>query len=144
MTECGCKVVLTAQVRQLEADKLRSSATFAPSSHAATPPPPLPAPDALLPDIVRLWHELHVPLLARSQFLVAHAGREPYFFSAEHEHLLELQRCARLVSNCNSSGLQCDVWPCAQFYFSAAGWLMGSRWRAGTSRRSRACCGGQR
>lgn len=97
-----------AQVRQLEADKLRTSAAWAPSSHGATPAPPspLPSPEALLPDIVRLWHELHVPLLARSQFLVAHDGREPYFFAAEHEHLLELQRCdpAFVSTVCVGSG----------------------------------------
>ena len=58
----------------------------------------LPRVDELLPAIVRLWVALHVPLLGRSQFLIAHEGKEVFYYMAEHAHLLELQRCAHAQS----------------------------------------------
>ena len=86
------------QVAALEAEgrdasKATPARTLADLS-AADPWAALPTAAELLPEIVRLWAALHVPLLARSQFLIGHAGREPYYYMAEHAHLAELQRCA--------------------------------------------------
>lgn len=54
----------------------------------------LPSVQTLLPSILALWHELHVPLLTRSQFLIAHQAKDVFYFMAEQGHLLDLQRCA--------------------------------------------------
>lgn len=47
----------------------------------------------LLADIVQLWEQLHLPLLHRSKFVIAHAGRAPCFFEAEKAHLEALEQC---------------------------------------------------
>ena len=44
-----------------------------------------------LPKIVKLWRELHVPLLHRSQFLIAFRGRETFYYEAEHRRLTWLK-----------------------------------------------------
>jgi hypothetical protein len=86
--------VADVQVKHLEEEKLQKGTTLENSSFFQNTPRKTSGPsvDDLLPQIVRLWHELHVPLLARSQFLVAHKHREVFFFLAEHAHLLELQK----------------------------------------------------
>lgn len=48
----------------------------------------------LLVDIVELWDRLHVPLLHRSRFVVAHRGLAPFFFQTELAHLQDLDRRA--------------------------------------------------
>ena len=49
------------------------------------------APDAssarLLPEVVRLWRHLRVPLLHRARFFLAFRGREAFYFEAERRRL---------------------------------------------------------
>ena len=47
----------------------------------------LPTASFFLPKIVRLWHQLRVPLRHRSQFLLAFRGRETFYFEAEYRRL---------------------------------------------------------
>jgi hypothetical protein len=54
----------------------------------------LPSVRDLLPAILGLWHDLHIPLLTRSQFYIAHKCKDIFYYMAEHGHLLDLQRCA--------------------------------------------------
>jgi hypothetical protein len=86
------------QVAALEAAARDAPPPATPASLSPRDPwAALPSAGELLPDIVRLWHEMHVPLLGRSQFLVAHAPHAdaaPYYYMAEHAHLQELQQCA--------------------------------------------------
>jgi hypothetical protein len=46
-----------------------------------------PTPAFFLPKIIQLWREMRVPLLHRSQFLLAFRGRETFYFEAEHRRL---------------------------------------------------------
>lgn len=87
------------QVKHTEAEKQELSAALENSAFSPKTPNKKVEPfvEDLLPQIVRLWHELHVPLLARSQFLVVHKHKEVFFFMAEHAHLLELQKCVTLI-----------------------------------------------
>ena len=50
-----------------------------------------PTANFFLPKIVRMWRELRVPLLHRSQFLLAFRGRETFYFEAEHRRLTWLK-----------------------------------------------------
>ena len=50
-----------------------------------------PTANFFLPKIVRMWRELRVPLLHRSQFLLAFRGRETFYFEAEHRRLTWLR-----------------------------------------------------
>eukprot|EP00892_Ulva_mutabilis_P008683 jgi/Ulvmu1/6187/UM028_0043.1 len=51
-----------------------------------------PSVEELLTSIVQLWSELQVPLRERSQFWLAHQGKDLFYFRAEYGHLLEFQR----------------------------------------------------
>jgi hypothetical protein len=51
----------------------------------------LPTASFFLPKIVRLWHQLRVPLRHRSQFLLAFRGRETFYFEAEYRRLAWLK-----------------------------------------------------
>ena len=45
----------------------------------------------LLPRIVQLWQDLHVPLVHRSRFYLAFRGRETFYYEAEHRRLIHQQ-----------------------------------------------------
>ena len=47
----------------------------------------MPSASFFLPKIVRLWHQLRVPLQHRSRFLLAFRGRETFYFEAEYRRL---------------------------------------------------------
>lgn len=51
-----------------------------------------PSVEELLTSIVQLWSELQVPLRERSQFWLAHQGKDLFYFRAEYGHLLEFQQ----------------------------------------------------
>lgn len=53
-----------------------------------------PSVDELLSNIVKLWNEMHVPLLVRSQFWLTHQGKDVFYYMAEEGHLLDEQRYA--------------------------------------------------
>ena len=86
------------QVASLEAEAREPTPvkTLADLSSIADPWATQPSVGTLLPDIIELWHATAAPLLARAQFLVAHQGKEAFYYMAEHAHLLELQRCVAL------------------------------------------------
>lgn len=71
-----------------------------------------PSVDELLSNIVKLWNEMHVPLLTRSQFWLTHQGKDVFYYMAEEGHLLDEQRyVVRLHScgqYCHTSG-NCDM-----------------------------------
>jgi hypothetical protein len=41
-------------------------------------------PDTLLPRIIELWHELHVPLAYRSRFYLTFRTKELFYSELEH------------------------------------------------------------
>lgn len=92
MRHIALRRAVVVQVLQLECDldaKRRDA--------ARSPLPPVkqdPSAAELLPEIVRLWYELNIPMLGRSQFLLAHEGKPSFFYQAELAHLKELQQCA--------------------------------------------------
>ncbi|KAK9830021.1 hypothetical protein WJX72_009242 [[Myrmecia] bisecta] len=45
----------------------------------------------LMPKIVAMWEELHVPLVHRSRFYLAFRGRETFYYEAEHRRLCYLR-----------------------------------------------------
>ncbi|KAL0046102.1 hypothetical protein WJX82_002585 [Trebouxia sp. C0006] len=47
--------------------------------------------ETLLPRIVQLWEDLHVPLVHRSRFYLAFKGRETFYYEAEHRRLIHQQ-----------------------------------------------------
>lgn len=53
-----------------------------------------PSVEELLTSIVQLWSELQIPLRERSQFWLAHQGKDLFYFRAEYGHLLEFQKYA--------------------------------------------------
>jgi hypothetical protein len=92
MRHIAVRLAAVLQILQLEGDLDAKLHVAARSSV-----PPLkqdPSAEELLPKIVRLWHELNIPMLARSQFLLAHEGKQSFFYQAELAHLEELQQCA--------------------------------------------------
>jgi hypothetical protein len=47
----------------------------------------------LIDSITQLWHEMHTPLLTRSQFWLTHQGKDVFYYLAEQGHLLDEKRC---------------------------------------------------
>lgn len=89
-----CHSVRTVQVTVLEQAMAKLAAGEETEPEPVDPWAELPTAEELMPKILTLWHQLNIPLIERSQFLVAHTGKGVYHFLAEHDHLLELQRRA--------------------------------------------------
>lgn len=58
----------------------------------------------LLPRIVQLWEDLHVPLVHRSRFYLAFKGCETFYYEAEHRRLIhqqtQVQSCRPCFQSC--------------------------------------------
>lgn len=69
----------------------------------------VPQEENILPRIMRLWEDLHVPLIHRSRFVLAFRGKETFYFEAEHRRLEWIKSQLEAGAASSRPGLEREV-----------------------------------